>query len=52
LEPQLTRFVVVSKSGHRAALGMVGMQLLGFHFVRALNVGLDEWKHESKAAGR
>ncbi len=43
MEPQLTRFVVVSKSGHRAALGMMSMQLLGFHFVRALDAGLDEW---------
>ena len=44
LEPKLTRFVVVSTSGHRAALGMMSMQLLGFHFIRGLEDGLDAWK--------
>jgi rhodanese-related sulfurtransferase len=43
-EPKLTRFVVISKSGHRAALGMMTMQLLGFHFVSALDGNLDAWK--------
>jgi rhodanese-related sulfurtransferase len=39
----LTRFVVVSTSGHRAALGMMSMQLLGFHFVRALDGDVQAW---------
>jgi hypothetical protein len=43
LEPKLTRFVVVSTSGHRASLGMLSMQLLGFHFIRALEGGLGNW---------
>jgi rhodanese-related sulfurtransferase len=42
-EPRLTRFVVVSTSGHRAALGMMTMQLLGFHFVMALDGDLNAW---------
>jgi hypothetical protein len=39
----MTRFVVVSISGHRATLGMMSMQLLGFHFIRALHPGLADW---------
>jgi rhodanese-related sulfurtransferase len=43
-EPRMTRFTVVSRSGHRAALGMMTMQLLGFHFVGALDGDLGTWK--------
>jgi hypothetical protein len=43
LEPKLTRFITVSTSDHRATLGMMAMQMLGFHFVRALEGGLDAW---------
>jgi rhodanese-related sulfurtransferase len=42
-EPKLTRFAVISTSGHRAALGMMTMQLLGFHFVIALDGDLSAW---------
>jgi hypothetical protein len=37
------RFVVVSTSGERAILGMMGMQVGGFHFVKALEGGLNAW---------
>ena len=43
LEPTLLRFVTVSTSSHRATLGMMSMQLLGFHFVSALQGGLNAW---------
>ena len=43
MEPKLTRFIIVSESSHRAAIGMMSMQLLGFHFIRALDEGLDAW---------
>jgi len=43
LEPKLTRFIVVSTNNHRATLGMMSMQLLGFHFIRALEGGLGNW---------
>jgi hypothetical protein len=43
LEPKLTRSVIVSKSRHRAAIGMMSMQLLGFHFIQALDASLDDW---------
>jgi rhodanese-related sulfurtransferase len=42
-EPALIRFVVLSRHSHRATLGMMSMQLLGFHFVAALQGGLDGW---------
>jgi rhodanese-related sulfurtransferase len=42
-EAKMTRFIVVSASGHRAALGMMTMQLLGFHFVMALDADLSTW---------
>ena len=42
-EAKMTRFIVVSASGHRAALGMMTMQLLGFHFVGALDGNLNTW---------
>ena len=44
VEPKLTRFVVVSTSTHRAALGMMSMQLLGFHFVSALEGDVIAWR--------
>jgi rhodanese-related sulfurtransferase len=44
VEPKLSRFVVVSTSGHRAALGMMSMQLLGFHFVSALDGDVVAWR--------
>jgi rhodanese-related sulfurtransferase len=50
VEPQLTRFVVVSTSKHRAALGMVSMQLLGFHFVSALEGDMIAWRAGSPTA--
>ena len=43
VDPKLIRYVVLSKSGEKAAVGMVAMQLWGFHFVRALEGGLDTW---------
>ena len=43
LEPTLLRFVTVSTGSHRATLGMMSMQLLGFHFVSALQGGLNAW---------
>lgn len=43
-EPKLTRFTVVSVNPHRAALGMLTMQLMGFHFVSALDGNLSQWK--------
>jgi hypothetical protein len=42
-EPQLARFVVLSASSHRAALGMMTMHLLGFHFVSALEADVNTW---------
>ena len=48
-EPELTRFVVVSTSGHRAAIGMVSMQLLGFHFVSGLDGDVREWRATTDA---
>jgi rhodanese-related sulfurtransferase len=44
VEPKLSRFVVVSTSTHRAALGMLSMQLLGFHFVSALEGDVIAWR--------
>jgi rhodanese-related sulfurtransferase len=44
LEPKLSRFVVVSTSQHRAALGMMSMQLAGFHFVSALEGDVIAWR--------
>jgi rhodanese-related sulfurtransferase len=43
LEPRLTRYVTVSANNERAAIGMMSMQLLGYHFVNALDSGLDVW---------
>jgi rhodanese-related sulfurtransferase len=43
-EPKLTRFVVVSTSAHRASLGMIAMQMLGYHFVGALDDNVSGWK--------
>ncbi|HEX7588601.1 MAG TPA: hypothetical protein VF478_09825 [Anaerolineae bacterium] len=43
MEPKQTRIVTVSINHHRATLGMLSMQLLGFHFVRALQSGVGEW---------
>lgn len=37
------RYVMVSTSGERAAIGMVAMQLWGYHFVRTLEGGLGAW---------
>lgn len=34
---------MLSKSGERQALGMVAMQLWGYHFVRAVEGGLTAW---------
>jgi hypothetical protein len=34
---------MVSTSNHRASLGMLSMQLLGFHFIRALQGGFGSW---------
>jgi rhodanese-related sulfurtransferase len=48
-EPELTRFVVVSTSGHRAAIGMVSMQLLGFHFVSGLDGDVRDWRATTDA---
>jgi rhodanese-related sulfurtransferase len=44
VEPKLSRFVVLSTSGHRAALGMMSMQLVGFHFVRGLDGDAVAWR--------
>ncbi len=43
VNPKLTRFVIVSSTQHRATLGMMGMQLLGYRFIRALEGGLGNW---------
>lgn len=51
-EPQLTRFVVVSTSGHRAAIGMLSMQLLGFHFIRGLDGDVKAWSATTDAVVR
>jgi len=50
VEPQLTRFIVVSSSEHRAALGMISMQLLGFHFVSALEGNVIVWRAKNPTA--
>jgi rhodanese-related sulfurtransferase len=44
LEPKLSRFAVVSTSNHRAALGMMSMQLIGFHFVSGLDGDAVAWR--------
>jgi rhodanese-related sulfurtransferase len=44
VEPRLTRFAVVSTSAHRAAIGMMAMQLVGFHFVSALDGDVLAWR--------
>jgi rhodanese-related sulfurtransferase len=44
VEPKLSRFVVVSANVHRAALGMMAMQLMGFHFVSALEGDVIAWR--------
>jgi rhodanese-related sulfurtransferase len=51
-EPELTRFVMVSTSGHRAAIGMVSMQLLGFHFIRGLDDDVKAWSATTDAVVR
>jgi rhodanese-related sulfurtransferase len=43
VEPKMTRFVVVSRTKHRAVLGMTAMQMLGFHFVSALDGDVLAW---------
>jgi hypothetical protein len=43
VEPTILRYATISTSTHRATLGMMTMQLLGFHFVNALQGGLDAW---------
>ena len=50
VEPKLSRFVVMSTSPHRAALGMMTMQLLGFHFVSALEGDAIAWRAGSPRA--
>jgi rhodanese-related sulfurtransferase len=50
LEPKLSRFVVVSTSKHRAALGMMSMQLVGFHFVSALEGDVIAWRAANPTA--
>jgi hypothetical protein len=35
--------VTASANNERAAIGMLSMQLLGYHFVSALDSGLDVW---------
>jgi len=42
-EPRTLRFVTIATSPHRATLGMVSLQLLGFHFVRSLNIDVAIW---------
>ncbi len=37
------RNVVIDMTGHRAAIGMMVMSMLGFHDVKALEGGLDAW---------
>ena len=50
VEPKLSRFAVVSTSGHRAALGMMAMQLVGFHFVSGFDGDVVAWRAGSPTA--
>jgi rhodanese-related sulfurtransferase len=43
LEPKTLRYVTISTSGHRASIGMVTLQLLGYHFVNALRGDVRTW---------
>jgi rhodanese-related sulfurtransferase len=43
LEPKTLRYVTISTSSHRASIGMVTLQLLGYHFVNALRGDVRAW---------
>jgi rhodanese-related sulfurtransferase len=43
LEPTTLRYVTISTSSHRASIGMMTLQLLGYHFVSAFRGDVREW---------
>jgi rhodanese-related sulfurtransferase len=42
------RIVTICKSGHRSAIAMMAMQLLGFKDVKSLAGGLNAWNAAAK----
>ena len=43
---------MVSTGGHRAAIGMVSMKLLGFHFIEGLDDDVNAWSATTDAVVR